>query len=304
MDIKDRLIGFADEASDSIEGQVAALRKLNWSGLELRAVNGKQLVDLTDEEFSHTEKVLKDNGIAVVSVGSNVANWQISIESDFKETKDLVARYIPRAKTLGAKFVRVMSYSILIDNEGRVLSDQKKNERFSRLRWITEEFGNHGLIPVHENCFTYGGLSWEHTIELVENVPGLRLAFDTGNPPIDVDARTEYPYSYQNSYEFYEHVKPYISHVHIKDSWKDENGVEHYTFPGEGKGDVLKIVSDLERSGYTGYYSMEPHMAVVFHNRSVTASDEERSSNFIEYGRRFEKILADVQPGSRMKASV
>ncbi|MGN1190079.1 MAG: sugar phosphate isomerase/epimerase family protein [Candidatus Ornithospirochaeta sp.] len=289
-----RLMGFTDEAADSIQGQCNAVKALGWSNIELRTVDKKQIVDLTDEEFANVMDTLSKEGVSVCSLGSNVANWGQSILAPFEDTKSLVKKTAERAALLGAKFVRIMSYSILQTEEGRVLEDQKEEERFERLRWIVDTFMDKGVIPVHENCFTYGGLSPEHSLKLVEKVPGMKLVFDTGNPPIDVDLRTPYPYYYQDSWEFYTAVKPYIAHVHIKDSYKDENRVEHYTFPGEGKGSVKRIVADLEKSGYTGYYSMEPHMAVVFHDKSVSASEKARTDNFIEYGKRFMSLLESI----------
>ena len=293
-DYRNRLAGFADEAEDSILGQCAALKRLGWSNIELRTVDKKQIVDLSEEEFHFVLDTLSSEGVSVCSLGSNVANWGQSILAPFEETKALVEKTAVRAKLLGAKFVRIMSFSILTDEKGRVLEDQKEEERFMRLRWLVDKFQEYGVVPVHENCFTYGGLSLEHSLKLVEKVPGLKLVFDTGNPPIDVDVRTPYPYSYQSSWEFCSAVKPYIAHVHIKDSWKDENGKEHYTFPGEGKGDVMRIVSDLENSGYNGYYSMEPHMAVVFHDKSVEASKDARTENFVGYGKRFMDLLQKI----------
>ncbi len=289
-----RLGGFADEASDSIEGQCRVLKALCWSNIELRAVNGKQIADLSEDEFQHVLETLNENGISVMSLGSNIANWGQSILSPAEETEKLVEKTMPRAKKLKAKFIRIMSYSILTDKEGRVLSDQMEEERFRRLRYITDAFLDNGITPVHENYFTYGGLSWEHTEKLIENVPGLKLVFDTGNPPIDIDVRTGFPYKYQSFWEFYENVREHIAHVHIKDSFKSADGAEHYTYPGDGHGDVLRIVRDLENNGYTGFYSMEPHMAVVFHNSSIHATEEDRSSNFYEYGKRFMKLTDSI----------
>ncbi len=289
LDIK-RLGGFADEAADSIEGQVEVLKCLGWSQIELRTVNKKQIADLSEKEFDHTLEVLSDNEINVMSLGSNIANWGQSILSPFEETKELVAKTLPRAVALKAEYVRIMSYSILTDDRKRILDNQFEEERFKRLNFIVSSFLDKGIVPLHENCFTYGGLSYEHTLKLLDNVKALKLVFDTGNPPIDVDARSGYPYRYQNSFEFYSNVKQFIAHVHIKDSYIDKASNECYTYPGEGKGDVLQIVNDLEESGYKGYYSMEPHMALVFHNSAIKHSEDERINNFIEYGKRFMKL--------------
>lgn len=42
--------------------------------------------------------------------------------------------------------------------------------------------------------------------------------------------------------------------------------------------------------------SIEPHMVVVFHDtHSKTANDADVCQNFIEYGRRLEKLIAEVK---------
>mgnify|MGYP000871074270 CR=1 FL=1 len=56
----------------------------------------------------------------------------------------------------------------------------------------------------------------------------------------------------------------------------DSEKVEHYTytFPGEGRGDVRDILIALHQDGYKGYYSIEPHIEVVFHDsKAVSAKD-------------------------------
>lgn len=289
-----KLAGFADEASDSIDGQIEVTKALGWSSIELRTVDKKQIADIEEQDFCHILSKLKEEGIGICSVGSNIANWAQSINSPFSETKELVKKLTKRTVALGAGLIRIMSFSILRDSNGRICEDQQEKERFRRLSYVVESFRDVGITCVHENCFTYGGLSYEHTLRLLDNVPNLKLVFDTGNPPIDIDIRKGYPYGYQDSFEFYSAVKDYIAHVHIKDSYIGEDGAEHYTFPGEGHGDVEKIVRDLVKSGYNSYFSIEPHMAVVFHNSGVTSPEANRRINYIEYGKRFEAILSGI----------
>ena len=47
-------------------------------------------------------------------------------------------------------------------------------ERFRRMREVTKMFADVGLQAVHENCMNYGGLSWQHALRLLDNVPGLK----------------------------------------------------------------------------------------------------------------------------------
>jgi sugar phosphate isomerase/epimerase len=134
-------------------------------------------------------------------------------------------------------------------------------------------------------------------------VPGLKLVFDTGNPVFSDDCVKPKPYPKQSAWEFYAHVKEHIAYIHIKDGYMDPATQKAvFTFPGEGRGDVYRIVKDLLARGYDGGISIEPHLAVVYHDQTITSPDEIRAANYIEYGRRMEKMIAqaraEVQAGT------
>jgi sugar phosphate isomerase/epimerase len=191
--------------------------------------------------------------------------------------------------------IRIMSYGILRD---RPAGDQLAQERFRRLREIKKMFDDAGVTPVHENCMNYGGMGWKYTLELIENVPGLKLVFDTANPPCTLDYASGSPEKLQSTWEFYEHVRQHVAYVHIKDCRFLEftTGIfnkAEFTWPGDGDGDVVRIVRDLVAGGYDGGISMEPHLSVVFHEEGGQTEADVRLRTYVEYGKRFEKILAD-----------
>ena len=286
------LTGFADEAADGILEQIAVLKQLGWNAIELRAVDKILAHDLPEEAFAKVADCLDENGISVACLGSGIANWGTSLTQPFEQTKATVLRTAQRMRRLRTSLVRIMSYKVVQDSEGRVMEDQLLAERFARMNWICQTFLDQGITPVHENCHTFGGMSYEHTLLLLEKVPGLKLVFDTGNPPLTIDARSPFPYPMQDSLEFYNSVKDHIVHVHIKDSYLDADGhTERYCFPGEGNGHIPEIINDLSNRGYLGYYSIEPHMEVVFHDDSAKSTETRRIANFLAYGKRFETIL-------------
>ena len=292
------LTGFADEAADGILEQIEVLKKLGWDSIELRAVDKTLAHDLPEEDFAKVADCLDEQGISVACLGSGIANWGTDLTQPFEQTKATVLRTAERMRRLRTKLVRIMSYKVVQDPDGRLLDDQLLHERFERMNWICQTFLDQGITPVHENCHTYGGMSYEHTLLLLEKVPGLKLVFDTGNPPLTIYARSSFPYAMQDSFEFYNNVKDHIAHVHIKDAYLDADGhTERYCFPGEGNGRVEEIVQDLVGRGYTGYYSIEPHMEVVFHNDSAKSTGTRRTDNFLEYGKRFETMLRSIESG-------
>jgi sugar phosphate isomerase/epimerase len=289
------LTGFADEAADGIENQIAVTKKLGWERIEIRAVDGTNIHDLSESDFTLVSGKLAQAGIQANALGSNIANWGRDIGEPFEDVLETVDRTIQRMTLLGATLVRVMSWKVCRDGDGRAIKNQQEKERFRRLREISKRFTAVGITPVHENCATYGGMSWKHTLRMLEEVPGLKLVFDTGNPPLTEDFDRPWPYPDQSSWEFYSKVKDHIAHVHIKDSYRNkENGEEVYCWPGDGAGDVERVLEDLKASGYNGGLSIEPHMTVVYHDDSVQASEESRMTNYIEYGRKLEGMLSDL----------
>jgi sugar phosphate isomerase/epimerase len=168
-------------------------------------------------------------------------------------------------------------------------------ERFRRLRELLALFQDAGITPVHENCMNYGGMGWTYTLRLVENVPGLKLVFDTGNPVFTPDYAKPEPRPRQSAWEFYSQVKSHIAYVHIKDGiWNPATQNCTYTYPGEGQGDVRRIMEDLLRNGYDGGFSIEPHLAVVFHDDRGETQASAMHRSYVEYGRRLEKLIAQV----------
>ncbi len=67
-----------------------------------------------------------------------------------------------------------------------------------------------------------------------------------------------------------------------------------YCYPGDGCGDVRAIVTDLRKTGYDGGFSMEPHVANVFHDANPEqVLDEIKYTSFVRYGQLFTKLLAE-----------
>lgn len=287
------LTGFADEAADSIDGQIRATQLLGWRHIEARNVDGHNLHDLPDGKFDEVCAKLAVAGVGISCFGSAIANWSKQITAPFDASRAEARRAIPRMQRLGTKLIRIMSFAIL-PNHGA--ADQMAVERFRRLRELVAMFTDAGLTPVHENCMNYGGMGWQYTLRLLEAVPGLKLVFDTGNPVISDDYSKPASRPKQSTWDFYTHVKAHIAHLHIKDAvWDAATQTTTYTYPGAGQGDVKRVVADLLASGYDGGIAIEPHLQVVFHADHGAADEQARFDAYVEYGRRFERLLAEIR---------
>lgn len=289
------LAGFADEAGDSIEEQIGVTRELGWEWIEARSIDGCNIHDLDEPRFAAVARALEKASVRVCCFGSTIANWGQPADSDLGQTLKTLRRAIARMKALDVKLIRIMSYSIITDEQGKPVPDQRWEMRIEKLRILCSEICEAGLIPIHENCFNYGGMSTRHTRELLEAIPGLRLVFDTGNPCLTPDFSRPFPWPNQDSWESWNELKEQVVHLHVKDGWRDPvTGEEHYVFPGEGPAHVREILGDCSNMGYRGFLSIEPHMAVVYHDARVRASREQRRQVYLEFGRRLEAMLRSL----------
>lgn len=291
------LTGFADEAGTDIDTQIRATKELGWTNIESRAISGKNIHDLSDADFDVVCGKLAAAGVAINCFGSAIANWAKKIDEPFDSSLAEVRRAIPRMQRLGTRMIRIMSFAVRKDGDADA-ADQMEEERFRRVRELHRMFTDAGILPVHENCMNYGGMSWRHTLKLIENVPGLKLVFDTGNPVFSDDRSKPAPHPKQSSWEFYEHVRDHIAYVHIKDGiWDPAEKKTRATYAGEGSGRIPDIVKDLLGRGYDGGFSIEPHLAVVHHDPTITSPDAIRYANYVEYGRRFMKLVDAARKG-------
>ena len=92
-------------------------------------------------------------------------------------------------------------------------------------------------------------------------------------------------------------MRDHVVHIHIKDAtWNAAKNDADYNWPGEGQGRVRDILKDALARGYDAGLSLEPHMVVVFHDTQSKASSEDTMrKNYVEYGRRLEKMIGELQ---------
>jgi sugar phosphate isomerase/epimerase len=288
------LTGITDEAGADIDTQIRATRELGWTTLEARAVavpgfEKANFHDIPDAAFDVAAGRLRDAGISVCCFGSAIMNWSKTVATPFDVTLAEVRRAIPRMQRLGTKFVRIMSF------KPADAADMIPPVVFERVREVTRMFLDAGLQPVHENCMNHGGMSPRHARQLLEEVPGLQWVFDTANPIFNPDRSRPRPWPRQDPWAFWLAVRDVTAHIHVKDAvWNPAKNDADYHWPGEGDGRVRDILRDALNRGYDGGISIEPHMAVVFHDARVTSSAEAQFANYVEYGRRLGKLLAGL----------
>ncbi len=288
--------GFADEASPDIGLQLKAIRELGWSHLDLRNVSvegGKAACvhDISDSEFDLVAERVRASGIEIHSFASTIGNWASHIDQPFEISLEALARCIPRMHALNVPYVRVMSYAVRRD-----ATDLADEERIRRLREVVARFSAAGISVLHENCMNYGGLSAEHTLRLVREIPGLRLIFDPGNTVGVRDHSKPEPLPLQSAWEFYERVRDHVDYFHVKDLVyrpDDTAFPRQPVWPGEGEGDLRRILADVLKRRQVHTIAIEPHIKGDPDHTGLEDTDL-TYHNFVAYGKRLKALIAEL----------
>ncbi|MDP9379960.1 MAG: sugar phosphate isomerase/epimerase [Chloroflexota bacterium] len=239
------LTGFADEISDDLETQLDTLGAEGIRHLELRAVWGKNVLKLSDDELAKVKQRLAQAGVGVSSIGSPIG--KIPVTDPFEPHLRSFMRALHVAGMMGAPYVRLFSFFIPEGKDPAAYRD----EVLKRMGRLADAARPYGVTLLHENeKHIYGDVP-ERCLDILQSVgsSNLRAAWDPANF-VQCGVR---PHT-----QGYEMLRPYIEYVHVKDSIMETGQV----LPaGQGDGEVRETLRALKDSGFDGYFSLEPHLS-------------------------------------------
>jgi sugar phosphate isomerase/epimerase len=217
------------------------------------------VVDLSPEQLDQAARELREAGVGVSAIGSPVG--KAPVDGDLDEELGRLRASLDAADRLGTTLVRVFSFYI---PDARYA--EHRDEVLRRMAALTALAAGRGATLVHENESNIYGDTAERCRDLVEAVgsTALRVAFDPANfVQCDVSPMAEaWPL-----------LRDYVTHVHIKDAVAVDRGGAAYpteALPGalmlsvrpagEGDGELPALLRELDRSGYRGFLTLEPHL--------------------------------------------
>jgi sugar phosphate isomerase/epimerase len=256
------LSGFADEISPDLDEQLAVLAAESISHLELRSVWSTNVADLDDTQVARVRRELDDAGVQVSAIGSPIG--KIGIDAPLEPELERMRRVADVADALGTPLVRVFSFFIPPDQDPQ-LYRTRVIDRMAALAGIAAE---RGLVLAHENEKEIYGDRPERCADIIASVgsPALRATFDAANF-VQCGVR---PHS-----DAYELLRPYLVYVQVKDAVAATGEVVP---AGQGDGEVRETLSALRDSGFEGYLSLEPHLAMAGRFGGFSGPDEFREA--------------------------
>jgi L-ribulose-5-phosphate 3-epimerase len=255
------IAAITDEFSPNLARTIPYLREIGMTAAELRVVNGKNIMDLSDDELRRAKDLLDEAGLPVVSIASPLLKCVLpngpEIDSRFqhdifaaKHTFDdqprLTEHAFKIAKLFGCKIVRVFSY-------WRTVQPEKCFDAIATaLSSLAEQAAAVDIIIGLENEHACNIGTAEESAKILAAVPhpNLKLVWDPANAL--VGSENPFPYGYGLL------PKNRIVHVHAKDCHMEGEkpvwgplGTRHVDW----KGQISALIAD----GYKGYISLETH---------------------------------------------
>jgi L-ribulose-5-phosphate 3-epimerase len=238
------LSAFGDEISPHLDEQVRVLRMHRIDHLECRSVEGRSIVDYTIPDVRVIYERLGEQGISISALGSPIG--KIPITEDFTQHLKRFEKSIEIAHTLHTRFIRMFSFYIPAGEDPAQYRDEVINRW---LQFIAIAKGSN-LVLLHENEKGIYGDTAERCLDLLGclNCASVKAVFDPANF-IQCGEET-YPHAYHL-------LSRYVVYLHIKDAlYRDQSVVP----AGQGDGKLPEILGELDRAGFDGFLSIEPHL--------------------------------------------
>ena len=261
MNLRLPIAAITDEFSPDLRKAIPPMREIGMTGVELRVIDGKNILDLSDDELKRAKGILDEAGLTTVSIASPLLKCVLDggppldtrFEHDAFQAKHTAAdqprlteRAIEVAHLFRAPIVRVFSY-------WRTVEPQRCHEA------IAEALANLAEIARIEHLTI--GLENEHACNIgtaaetaemlgLTPQPEVGIVWDPANAL--VAGETPFPDGYAKL------PKERIVHVHAKDCRINGDkpewgplGTRHVAW----KEQIAQLVAD----GYKGSISLETH---------------------------------------------
>jgi L-ribulose-5-phosphate 3-epimerase len=263
------LAAITDEFSPALNDAIPVMKEIGMTAAELRVVNGKNIMDLSEDELKRAKDDLEAAGLAVVSIASpllkcvlpNAPQLDSRFEHDvfaskhtYEDQERLAGHAFKLAKFFGANIIRVFSYWRTIEPSactGAIIEDLRKLADLAKAENLTIGLEN-------EHACNVGTAGESKTVLDALDHPNLKLVWDPANALVAGEDPVPYGYGLL--------PKARIVHVHAKDCHM-ENGKPIWGPLGTRAVRWKEQIASLLADGYEGFLSLETHWSGPDNNK-------------------------------------
>ena len=140
----EKISGFADEIAQELDVQIEVVSRLGIQYIEMRGVDGNNLIYHPDAKVKEIKQKLENAGIKLSALGSPLG--KIGIEDPFEPHFEEFKRACEIAHRMDTKNIRMFSFYI---PEGK--KKEYKGKVFDRLGRFADYAGRNDIVLLHEN---------------------------------------------------------------------------------------------------------------------------------------------------------
>lgn len=221
----------------SLREVVASAKDFGYDGIELRGLKGEIYLpsahEFSPSKLEETKAYIAQTGLELCCLTSGALLYQ--------DCSAEVLDYISLAAKLNIKYIRVLG-----DEKPQASAEAKDEAVLRSLHTLVPAAAAHGVTL----CVETNGIYANST-----RLEKLVSQFD-GKVGVLWDIHHPYRFFGEQPADTYRLLKPYLKHVHIKDSLLD-NGTVRYKMLGEGDIPVREAITLLHQDQFEGYVSLE-----------------------------------------------
>jgi sugar phosphate isomerase/epimerase len=242
------ITGFADEVSPNLATQIAAFKRFGLNGIDVRGVEGVNVLNLDDATIDSLKAQAKEAGLVIQCVCSPVNKVLFSNEARDGELKKLHAA-VRVALKLDVKRIRIFTPEVPRGEDDAYWPGVKA--------WMAEQIEvaeKAGLVLIHENDARFYGAYPDNAKRLFSELacPSFKAVFDFANTVL---------IGFRPMRDWFPWILPHLDTLHIKDAIETEGKVVP---AGQGDGELLETLRFLILDkGWTGPLTLEPHLSAA-----------------------------------------
>lgn len=230
-----RLCTPTDEAAANIDDAINAISQVGIHLVEIRDVNGINVIDFTSEQAKEFYNKLKAKDIKVWAISSPIGKNDLHI--DFIDYQKRVKKIIKIAKIFHAPHIRVFSFFKHNNNADEVIK---------RLRYVVAIASKERIKVCLENEKDSYGETPERMLELLEKIPNMLMVYDSSNyVQVGVPSAKTLAMAFPHAY-----------YVHFKDGIHKNDDADIVPV-GEGEANIIKLIELVNKDMI---FSIEHHL--------------------------------------------
>ena len=249
---------FADEIGPDLDLQMDVCQAEGVKCIDVRGIDGTNVSKMTLAQVADYTRRLDDRGFTVPCIGSPIG--KIRMDEDFGEHMDLLKHCFDVAAGFGTRLIRMFSF---YPSEGANIADER-DAVMGRMAAMVDAARAADCVLMHENEKAIYGAKPDGIKDLFATVTGANFKgiFDPANfveegiAPYD-DGWTQ-------------GLAELTDALHIKDKTPGEPAC---TPAGTGMGQFAEIFADLAERNWSGFATLEPHLAAAGQFAGFTGPD-------------------------------